>query len=498
MQLKFNQAVIPCYKSAKREVKGYEQTQEVRLTEGMPDIGRILASWGQPVIRSKEWRSGHAGASGGVMAWVLYEPEDGGAPRCVETWLPIQMKWELPDVEQDGVMEICPGLCSVDARSLSARKIMVRANMDVLAEMWIPDEIAAYTPDSLPADVEILRNTYPMQIPVEIGEFAFALDDVLSLPSTAPELGKIMRYCLRPVIMEQKIVTDKLVIRGIANLHLLYLGTDDKLHTYQFELPFSQYVELHREYEGCPDARIRFAVTALELDSGEEESLNLKAGITAQYVIYDCVSVEVVEDMYCPKRHIEPDLTQQQIPSRLDAFNHSVQAECSWEDMLDVVDVTFGPEQPRIVREGDQVIAELSGIFQVLGYDELGMLRSNSARWESEWPMDADQGASVYMYAESAQKPEVIPGGDGLQMRADVTLQVQTVADRGIPVIMGAEVGEKCESDTNQPSLVLQRAEGQTLWEIAKATGSTVAAIRNANGLTQEPDAGQMLLIPVS
>ena len=83
-------------------------------------------------------------------------------------------------------------------------------------------------------------------------------------------------------------------------------------------------------------------------------------------------------------------------------------------------------------------------------------------------------------------------------MRADVTLQVQTVADRGIPVIMGAEVGEKCESDTNQPSLVLQRAEGQTLWEIAKATGSTVAAIRNANGLTQEPDAGQMLLIPVS
>jgi LysM repeat protein len=37
-----------------------------------------------------------------------------------------------------------------------------------------------------------------------------------------------------------------------------------------------------------------------------------------------------------------------------------------------------------------------------------------------------------------------------------------------------------------------------SLWELAKETGSTMDAIRKANGLTQEPRQGQMLLIPVT
>jgi len=65
-------------------------------------------------------------------------------------------------------------------------------------------------------------------------------------------------------------------------------------------------------------------------------------------------------------------------------------------------------------------------------------------------------------------------------------------------MITGVELGEEKEPDANRPSLILRRAGHGRLWDIAKESGSTMDAIRKANGLQEEPAAGQMLLIPVS
>ena len=64
-------------------------------------------------------------------------------------------------------------------------------------------------------------------------------------------------------------------------------------------------------------------------------------------------------------------------------------------------------------------------------------------------------------------------------------------------MVTGLEMGELQQPDPNRPSLILRRSGGQSLWELAKAHGSTVDAIRGANRLEEEPDETQMLLIPV-
>ena len=92
MQLQFSKNTLPYLRRAVWEVKNEEQTQEVKLTESLPDIGRILGAWGQPLIRSKEWRSSSMAVSGGVMAWIMYAPEE-GLQQFVETWIQFQMQW---------------------------------------------------------------------------------------------------------------------------------------------------------------------------------------------------------------------------------------------------------------------------------------------------------------------------------------------------------------------------------------------------------------------
>lgn len=499
MELQFHKTVIPCLRTVANQVQTQEQTQEVRLTDGMPDIGRVLASWGQVLLRGKEWRNNGAGASGGIMVWVLYAPEDGSEAQCVEAWLPFQVKWDFADTGRDGSLCVSPLLRSVDARSLSARKLMVRATVGVLGQAMVPGEGEFYTPEELPEDVFVLQNTYPVCVPTETGEKLFNLEESLTLPASVPEIQKIIRYTLNPVLTDSKVVADKLVMRGVANLELLYRGVDDQIHAWRWELPFSQYAELDKEYNAETAAQIWLAVTALELEQGEEEKLAMKADITGQYVICQRQSVSVVEDAYSPVRSVVPETTWMNLPSVLDDRTETIPVEHTMEtDIKQVVDATFYPTHPLLRRSGDTVNTELSGQFQMLGYSPDGQLQSMTGRWQDDKTMEIAENTDVEISVNAGERPQAAVTGENVSLQTEVQLHTKTVSDRAIPMVTGLDLGEMRQPDPERPSIVLRRAGTDSLWEIAKHTGSTVAAIRAANGLNQEPDSEQMLLIPIS
>lgn len=56
MELKLGKNSILCLNTALEEVQNCEASQEIKLPDGMPDIGQILSAWGQVILRGKEWR----------------------------------------------------------------------------------------------------------------------------------------------------------------------------------------------------------------------------------------------------------------------------------------------------------------------------------------------------------------------------------------------------------------------------------------------------------
>ena len=64
-------------------------------------------------------------------------------------------------------------------------------------------------------------------------------------------------------------------------------------------------------------------------------------------------------------------------------------------------------------------------------------------------------------------------------------------------MITTLELGQSELPDPDRPSLILRRAGQDSLWSIAKACGTTVEAIQNANGGIDHPKPEQMLLIPM-
>lgn len=497
MQMQFHKKPLKCLQRIKGEVQTQEQTQELRLTEDLPDIGSILGAWGQVLIRGKEWRSGRMDLSCGVMVWAMYQPEDGSGPQMVESWIPFQFQWDLPPTDRDGRICVSCLLRSVDARVTSARKLMLRSCVSVLGEAWIPGEGEAAAADTVPEDIRLLKKTYPVILPREAGEKAFSIDEELTFPASAPKMEKLLRYSLQPELIDKKVLSGKVVFRGMGLLHILYRGADGGLYTWDFELPFSQYSDLDQEYEPDACARICIGVTSLELDPDAEERLRLRAGLTGQYVISERTNLELVEDAYSTSRSVTVQREELTLPVILEEQTRTVHGEqTAAMECSRVIDMAFYPDQPRLDRTPDGINAELSGQFQMLYYDHSGTLCGAAPKWNAVHAIPAHPDVQVQAVATPSGVPQAAVGAEAT-LWGDLLVDIQTTASQGLPMVTGLEAGEVMKPDPGRPSLIIRRAGKDTLWEIAKESGSTEDAICKANHLTGDPKEDQLLLIPV-
>ena len=497
MQLQFEKQQITCLHTLKREVQSQEQTQEVRISDGMPDIGSIIGAWGQVILRSKEWQGDGMSVSGGTMVWVQYLPEEGGQPCCVESWLPFQMRWSFPQTQHDGTILTQCMLRSVDARSTSARKMMLRTNVSVLAWAMEDKDCEIFVPVEVPEDVQLLTKTYPIQLPVEAGEKAFSIEETLNLPPSVPKMERIERFSLQPEITEERMMGDKVVFRGNAVLHILYCADDGGQYSWDFDLPFTQYSELDKEYADDAQVLLWPAVTALELDR-EEDKLNLKAGLVCQYRITHRPEIQVVEDAYSPRRSVTPSIQDLELPGILERKTQTVHAQqSSAVEGMRLTDVQFLPQSVGVQNSGETAVLELPGQFQMLYYDMEGNLHTAVQRWEDTLTLPIGQGSLVEATMWPVGKPQGNLMSGSAQLSADMNLITETTSGSGIPMVTALELGELQEPNPHRPSLILRKPCGQSLWDLAKKHGSTVSAIQEANDLQTEPDGEKVLLIPV-
>jgi len=498
LELNFEKNILSCLDTAVQEIQNSEQTQEIKLPDGMPDIGHILCGWGQVILRSKEWRGDSIAFSGGVMVWVLYAPEDGTQERCIDAWMPFQMKWDLPAGIPDGNIRVQCLLRFVDARSVSARKIMVRAGVAAMAEAMAPRALEVYAPAEDIQDVELLHSVYPVRLPMEAGEKSFLLDEDLTLPDSAPQPDQLVYYRLDPKITDKKVLSGKVVFRGNGSLHVLYRSEEGQLHGWDFEAPFSQYVELNGEHSGDAMADILLAPTSLELELDDEGHMRFKCGIVAQYLITDKQPLELIEDAYSPGRELELQTENLELPAVLETRRETVYGEQSIPGEANVaVDAGFFPDFPRQHRTDTGLEMEYPGVFQVLYYGEDGTLHGLSSRWEGKQSLNADENSRIVSIPMAGEAQAVVGNGNIL-VKTELPVEMTTSAYQGIPMVTGVSLGDQRQPDPGRPSLILRRAGDARLWDIAKESGSTMDAIRRANHLQEEPSPNQMLLIPVS
>ena len=480
-----------------QEVQDMEQTQELRISDGMPDIGRVLAAWGQALLRGKQWETDAVNLTTGVMAWVLYEPEEGGQPQVVGSWIPMQLQWDLPEEAPEGKMLSQLLLRFVDARCLSARKLSIRAGVSAMMQALTPAQAELWQPEQAESDIQLLSATYPMLLPVQAGEKAFLVDETLTLPASEPDMETLIYGAAEPVVTDKKLLGDKVIFRGFLRHHVLYRGEEGQLNSWDFEVPFSQFAPLEGSFSNDAQPVILAGIQSLEQELDEEGKLHLKCGVLAQYLVRRMEQVTVTEDAYSPTRELDIQWQELCLPGVLEVQTRTLTAEQELSQACKrIADTVFLPDQPRQRRTEDGVQWTMPGTFQLLCCTEDGNYQGVSARWQGELSQKAGQDCMMLCRIVPGSPAQSRSTGDGVSTRAEYAAELTTLSRAGIRMVSGIVPGQEKQPRENRPSLILCRAGEERLWDLAKKCGSTVSAISRANHLEGEPEAGRMLLIP--
>ena len=489
MELEFQKTQLPCLATVLRKAQEQEQTQEVRISDGMPDIGTILGAWGQVILRGKEWDAETLTVSGGATVWVQYLPEEGGAPLTVEGWLPFQMRWTIPPTDHDGIMMVQCSLKNADCRCVSARKLMLRANVSILLHAMRRQQLPIFTPGDVPEDVQLHIVEYPVLLPAEAGERAFELEE--TLPNK--DITRILSAQIQPQVTESRIISDKVIFRGSAMVTVLGENQNGTQMLF-FELPFSQYSELDQSYDDG-EVVIWPSVTSVETEL-TEEGIGIKAGLVCQYEIRHRPVIRIVEDAYSPARQLEMTCEELVLPGILESKSRTLHAMASVEGMeVRNAQMLVHPVLQEKRDGGMQLSIPVN--FQVLCSDMDGALHYRTDKWEETNTIPVGENVRIETALWPVGNIQTSSQGGNIRVQGDLILQTDCRLDMRLPMVTGLELGQETTPDPNRPSLILRRTGELSLWQIARETGSSVEDIRRLNGISTEPDPEQMLLIPI-
>ena len=217
-------------------------------------------------------------------------------------------------------------------------------------------------------------------------------------------------------------------------------------------------------------------------------------------MIFKQVELSLITDGYCVNREFQAEYESHEIRQALDEPSLTRSAEGALSGTVrKLVDCCAWVDFPVCRREPDEVQVESTATIHVLYYDESDQLRGETVKAEVKGAFALNDGATCYADADAAGNCYTSPNGAGSTVCCPVSLSARCFAEKQVQGMCAASVGEKTEADANRPSLIVRRTGGKSLWNIAKSCGTTMQAIREANGISGDHiEEEQLLLIPIA
>lgn len=490
MELAFHEETQTYLAEKRFDLLYQEQTAEMTLPETMPDINRVVDSFGTVLVQSKTADGGSVTVTGGIQAGVLYLPEGGDQLQRIDVYLPFTVTKKL-QTEPDTTLFYWGWIKGMDTRFINARKILVRATLGSELTLLTPTSLSLSRLENRPAGLECRSGTYPMVLPLCAAEKELQIADEVLMPEQEPGMDRLLKYTCGVEIEEGRSIGDKAVFKGNLVIRVMYQSENGTVSTWSSRVPFSQYAELSREVEeGRVSVQPIFRHVEIDTD-GQPDShrLLLNVTVTAQVLVRGTVKLQLTEDAYALWGDFQPRWQTLELTPCLDQVRADLTQTVSLpEDAASLLDCTLFADRPGTGAMGNRQQAELSGT--ILYFDADRVLRSKPLRLTLPEPPEVETLPETVCRIVSEGEIQFL----GRQLRIPLTAELTCLKRMVCRNLEGAvlEEGETPEG----PSLIVKTCSG-SLWELAKEHHSTVSALRGANGLeTDEIPEPRLLLIP--
>jgi LysM repeat protein len=315
-------------------------------------------------------------------------------------------------------------------------------------------------------------------------------------------MKELLRTRADCVCNESKVIGNKVVFKGEAKLDLLYRSPDHKLCTANFQLPFSQIMENSElSEEATPELRIIFTDVSCKPADGEGRNVAVELELLAQCVLRKQENSPVLTDLYSTKYDAVPVFKPLPI-SRL--MDQGVAPETVREvlesgmPVENIMDVQIRPMQMNTVKQGNEMAMNAEVEAYVLYKNDQGGMGSLHRRMIIIHQIPIANHWNYQCEFWISRGGTATPVSGGVEVAFTIEYSWNAMENGAVEVVERASLEDKKPTTKESPSVIIRSVRsGESLWEIAKAYGTTVAEIVEANSLpTTEIYPGQMLMIP--
>jgi len=479
-----------------------EETQESIVPDACPDVGRILDVEAFVTLHDKETGQGHWSGRGEVCCQMVYLPEGETVPRHMEAKLPYTVSGDGADITSACQVRVIPRCMGADARLLNPRKVLFRVSLAVEVAVFAPEELSLCV-EALPQEEQQVEQRWEdleLETFAALEEKPFTFSDQLHLANGRPEAQELLktRVCLTG--SESKIIGTKLIFKGEATLTVLYRSTEGTVCAANYNLPYSQIMEVQGAEEEARCA-LDIVTTGLECTLEDSRLLSVTLTLLAQAVVRQSRKLRVLADAYSTRYALEC----RREPYRFHRLAGEGEERLSVRDLVEtdsavreVLDLRLALGAVTQTREGNQVTMEAQTTVRALYLGEDGSLGVAEKAASASWSVDVGaHNCDCQFWCRLGADGYATPTVGGLEVRCPLDVSYLALESAQGAAIVGLDLDTDTPRDTaGAPSIVLRRlGPGECLWDVAKERGTTVADILQANALTEEGDLGAGLLL---
>ena len=472
----------------------FEETMELVVSDSLPDVVSVVNADGCVFLRGKEIDEGKLTINGSVNCFVLYYSEGEKKLMRMPVQIPFSSERESAAIHSESSALVKLSLASLEARIINSRKLLMRAEILVSADIFRQEELETpYETEGEPC-LEIMKEKRTLSHISSVGEQVFEINERLSLPLRSGEsLEKLLKYRVTLQCGDVSVSSDKLVVKGSADIDVLYETGEGSVSSAEMSVPFTEICSMEQAAE--EPTVYAFAVpTGVYFDEeAEGGELGMELSAVLQWICCAQSETEYISDAYSIGSKLNDEY------EALSFKRYELSAEKGEKCSVIIQDSAAKSLSELFVRQGKHRTDGNDFVWKMtataLYETENGEMKASSEAFEIRYTAPVEEFDA--RLADIALTPKIT--AEGIELQAVPEFEIIKCEALELNIPLSLEISDDAEENYSEyPSLTVLRADGQTrLWNIAKRFNTSVGAILEANPELEggEPQRGDLLLI---
>lgn len=465
---------------------------EYTLPEYCPDIAVVLKCFASPHIQNRQWSGEQLLVDGSADIRVLYLDEDRRCVRSLEFSQPFSCSIRGYGLMDAPVVELQLSTKYLTCRAVSPRRVEVRGAVVVsaVAECSVPADIL----EPLKVDGFWVRSeNVSLTLPGNMCEKVMSINESLEFDHSLPPAEMLLGGDCKAIIKDCKILTGKVIVKGVVLIHQLYTDRLDGGDTYKlsYAIPFSQIVDVHDACEGLPCKSSVQVLSDTERcgvgPDGDNSILEVVVKLLLQVQVYHPCEVPLMLDAFHCHFPVEAKTEEMEVHTFVDQRREDTNSSTllslpagQWSDVMDawiqLQDAQDECVNGKVVRKGRLLIG-------CILRDADGEISCHESveEYTLEFPVHTKHAAMHPTVTDV--KCRIHDGKLEALIQWDVCITETRLEQRDI--LSSLQLIEDAPYPKTKANMFLYYAScGESLWDIARSCHTAPQAIARENNLS--------------